>query len=107
MDWHDFVRPYGFNVRYYDDTLSYKLHSALPYKTSSPRHLVYKVMRSRDKVNLWFADDEIVAQLHTPRHTSYQTFPIDLPVTHIVCNMLSRNGKLVVLDDDSLQPALF
>lgn len=106
MDWRDFVRPHGFHVRYYDSTLSYSVHSVIPYKTSSPNHLIYKVMRSRDKVNLWLMADEIVAQLDVPGQNMLQSFSPNLSVKQIVCATLSQSGKLVVFDD-SLQPALF
>lgn len=94
-------------MRYYDDFLSYKVHNVIPYKTSSPGHLIYKVMRSRDKVNLWYAEGEIVAQLDVQGQGMYQSFSRKLSVAQIVCSVLSQSGKLVVLDNDSLQPGLF
>ena len=107
MDRRDFVRPHGFHVRYYDDTLSYRVHNVIPYKTALPGHLIYKVMRSRDKVNLWYAEDEIVAQLDAQGQGMYQSFSPGLSAGQIVCAVLSHSGKLVVLDDDSVQPGLF
>lgn len=106
MDCRDFDRPHGFHVRYYDNTLSYKVHNVIPYKTSSPNHLVYKVMRSMDKVNVWLTSEGIVAQLDIPGHSKYIQFPSNTSATEIVCTMLSQR-KLVVVDGDDLQPPLF
>lgn len=107
MDSRDFDRPHGFRVRYYDDKLLYKVHNVIPYKTSLPNHLVYKVMRSRDKVNVWLTSEGIVAQLDTQEHRKYIQFSTDSSVVEIICTMLSQTGKLVVADNDSLQPGLF
>lgn len=106
MDWHDFVRPHGFSVRYYDNTLTYKVHSVVPYKTTNLYHLVYKVMRSPDKVKIWLRDD-IVAQLESLGHTSYAHFPKEYTAPQVVCAMLSQQGRLITLDSDSFQPGLF
>lgn len=107
MDRRDFDRPYGFHVRYYDSGLSYKVHNVIPYKTSSPNHLVYKVMRSIDKVNVWLTSDGIVAQLDIPGHSKYIQFPSNSSASEIVCTMLAQRGKIVVVDHDSIQPGLF
>lgn len=107
MDSRDFDRPHGFYVRYYDDKLLYKVHNVIPYKTASPNHLVYKVMRSRDKVNMWLTSEGIVAQLDIQGHSKYIQFPTDSSAVEIICTMLSQTGKLVVADRDSLQPGLF
>lgn len=107
MDCRDFDRPHGFHVRYYDDNLLYKVHNVIPYKTSSPNHLVYKVMRSRDTVNVWLTSEGIVARLDTQGHSKYIQFPTDSSAVEIVCTMLSQTGKLVVVDSDSIQPRLF
>ena len=107
MDRRDFNRPHGFHVRYYDNRLFYKVHNVIPYKTSSPNHLVYKVMRSMDKVNVWLTSEGIVAQLDVPGHSKYIQFPSNTSATEIVCTMLSQRRKLVVVDGDDLQPALF
>lgn len=107
MDHRDFDRPYSFHVRYYDNKLFYKLHNVIPYKTSSPYHLVYKVMRSSDKVNIWLTNDGIVAQLDVIGYRNYDYFPTHTPVTQIVCSMLSKRGRLIVLDSDSINPTLF
>ena len=107
MDSGDFDRPHGFNVRYYDDRLLYKVHNVIPYKTSSPYHLVYKVMRSRDKVNVWLTSEGIVAQLDTQGHRKYIRFSTDRSAVEIVCTMLSQTGELVVVDSDLLHPGLF
>nr|DAN01203.1 MAG TPA: hypothetical protein [Caudoviricetes sp.] len=107
MDRWDFDRPHGFHVRYYDNALSYKVHNVIPYKTSSPNHLVYKVMRSIDKVNVWLTSDGIVAQLDIPGHSKYIQFPSSTCATEIVCTMLSQRRNLVVVDGDDLQPTLF
>lgn len=107
MDCRDFDRPLSFHVRYYDDRLRYKLHNVIPYKTSSPNHLVYKVMRSSDKVNIWLTNDGIVAQLDVDGYRNYDHFPTHAPVTQIVCSMLSKRGRLIVVDIDSIQPGLF
>lgn len=107
MDSRDFDRPYGFHVRYYDSGLRYRVHNVIPYKTSSPNHLVYKVMRSMDKVNVWLTSEGIVAQLDIPGHSKYIQFSTDSSAVEIICTMLSQTGKLVVADIDSLQPSLF
>ena len=107
MDCRDFVRPHGFYVRYYDDTLEYKVHNVIPYKTSNPYHLVYRAMGSPDRVNVWLMSDEIVAQLDTQGHSRYMHFSKDYTAQQIVCAALSQQGRLVVADSDSLQPGLF
>lgn len=107
MDRWDFDHPYGFHVRYYDNNLFYKVHNVIPYKTSSPYHLVYKVMRSMDKVNVWLTSEAIVAQLDIPGHSKYIQFPLNRSAQEIVCAMLAQRGKIVVVDIDSIQPGLF
>lgn len=107
MDSRDFDRPHGFHVRYYDNKLSYKVHNVIPYKTSSPNHLVYKVMRSIDKVNVWLTSEGIVAQLDIPGHSKYIQFSSSRSVSEIVCTMLAQRGNIVVVDSDSIQPGLF
>lgn len=107
MDSRDFDRPHGFHVRYYDGTLRYRVHNVIPYKTSSPNHLVYNVMRSTDKVNVWLTSEGIIAQLDVPGHSKYVQFPLDTGVVEIICTTLSQRGKLVLADNDSLQPGLF
>lgn len=107
MDRRDFDRPYGFHVRYYNDRLCYRIHNVIPYKTSLRNHLVYKVMRSVDTVNVWLTNDGIVAQLDVPGHSKYIQFPTNSSVVEIICTMLSQKGNLVVADTDSIQPALF
>ena len=107
MDWRDFDRPHGFSVRYYDNTLAYKVHNVIPYKTTNPSYLVYNVMRSPDKVNVWLTDDDIVAQLDILGHNRYARFPKDYTAPQVVCAMLSQRGRLVIPDSDSFQPGLF
>lgn len=107
MDSRDFDRPYGFHVRYYDDRLCYKVHNVIPYKTSSPNHLIYKVMRSQDKVNVFLTDDNIIAELDVPGFRKYIQFSKDCSMREIICTMLSQRGKLVVIDADSFQLELF
>lgn len=107
MDRSDFDRPHGFRVRYYDNTLNYKVHSVIPYKTTNLYHLIYKVMRSPDKINVWFTGDDIVAHLNVQGDSRYGHFPKDYTAQQIVCAMLSQKGRLVVADSDSLQPGLF
>ena len=107
MDFSDFDRPHGFHVRYYNNNLQYKVHNVLPYKTSSPNHIVYQVLRSRDKVNVWLTNDEIVAQLDNAGRGNYNHFPLNSSAIEIVCAMLSKTGRLVVADCDSIQPGLF
>lgn len=107
MDYRDFDRPNGFNVRYYDSQLHYTTHNVIPYKTSLPNHLVYKVIRSMDKVNVWLTSDGIVAQLDVSGYRKYIQFPSNTSATEIVCTMLSQTGKIIVADRDSLQPGLF
>ena len=107
MDRGDFDCPHGFRVMYYDDTLNYKVHNVIPYKTANLYHLIYKVMRSPDKINVWFSSDGIVAHLNDQGGGTYGHFPKDYTVQQIVCSMLSQKGRLVALDDDSFQPALF
>lgn len=94
-------------MRYYDDKLQYTNHSVLPYKTSSPNHLIYKVTRSPDKINVWLGNDSVVAQLDVKGYRKYQHFSLDHSASEIICAMLSQKGKLVVVDDDSFQPGLF
>ena len=107
MDRRDFDRPHGFHVRYYDNNLRYKVHNVIPYKTSLPNHLIYKVMRSIDKVNVWLTSDGIVAQLDNSGHCKYIQFPSNTSAAEIVCTILSQRGKLVVIDGDDFQPGLF
>lgn len=107
VDWRDFVYPHGFIVRYYDDKLNYTRNAILPYKTAFHNQLIYKVMRSPDIVKLWLTEDEIISQLNAPNYRNYQHFTKDHSVTGIVCATLSQQGRLVVVDDDSLQPMLF
>lgn len=107
MDCWDFDRPHGFYVRYYDDNLCYRVHNVIAYKTSLSNHLVYKVMRSIDKVNVWLTSDGIVAQLDVPGHSKYIQFSTNSSAEEIVCTMLSQSGKLVAIDSDSIQPTLF
>lgn len=106
MDWRDFVYPNGFVVRYYDDKLNYTRHSVLPYKTSSPIHLLYKVMRSPDKIKLWLTNHEIISQLDVPGYRTFQHFSKNYSVQQVICATLSQRGFLVVADDP-IQPGLF
>ncbi len=107
MDRWDFDHPHSFHVRYYDNSLSYKVHNVIPYKTSSPNHLVYKVMRSMDKVNVWLTSEGIVAQLDIRGHNKHIQFSSNSSATEIVCAMLAQRGKIVVVDSDSIQLELF
>lgn len=107
MDYSDFINPRNFCVRYYDDKLQYTSHRAIPYKTSSPTHLIYKVTRSPDKINMWLGHDSVVTQLDTKGHRKYQHFSLDHSPSEIICATLSQKGKLVVVDDNSIQPGLF
>lgn len=107
MDRRDFDSPHGFHVRYYDSGLFYKVHNVIPYKTSLPNHLVYKVMRSTDKVHVWLTNDGIVAQLDIPGYSKYIQFSPNSSASEIVCAMLAQRGKIVVVDNDSIQPGLF
>lgn len=107
VDWRDFVYPNGFVVRYYDDLLNYTRHTVLPYKTSSPNQLIYKVMRSPDKVKLWLTEYEIISQLDVPGYRAFQHFPESYNASQVICATLSQRGILVVVDDDSIQPGLF
>lgn len=107
MDWRDFVRPHGFPVRYYDSSLSYKSHSVIPYKTTTPNHLAYKVMRSPDRVDVWLTDDDIVAKFDVQGTSRYAHFPKDYTAPQIVCATLSQQGRIIIPDTDSLQPGLF
>ena len=107
MDWRDFSYPNGFVVRYYDDMLNYTRHTVLPYKTSFPNQLIYKVIRSPDKIKIWLTEDEIISQSNIPGYRNYNHFPKSYTVSGIVCSTLSQRGNLVVVDDDSIQPGLF
>lgn len=107
VDWRDFIYPNGFVVRYYDDKLNYTRHSVLPYKTSFPNQLIYKVMRSADKVKLWLTEDEVISQLQAPGYHNYLSFSKNNTVPGVLCATLSQRGNLVVVDDDSIQPGLF
>lgn len=99
--------PHGFYVRYYDDKLCYTVHIVIPYKTSSPKHLIYKVTRSYHKVNVWLSDDGIIAQSNIQGHGDYIRFSSAFTLDEIVCIMLSKAGKFVVVDDRSIQLPLF
>lgn len=107
MDYSDFINPRDFCVRYYDDKLQYTSHRVIPYKTSSPTHLIYKVMRSPDKINMWLGHDSVVTQLNIKNYEKYQHFSLDCSLSEIICGTLSQKGKLVVVADDSIQPGLF
>ena len=107
VDWRDFAYPHGFRVRYYDDKLQYTSHGVLPYKTSLSNHIIYKVARSPDKINMWLGHDSVVTQLDVKGYRKYQHFSLDHSVSEIICATLSQKGKLVVVDDDSVQPGLF
>ena len=107
MDWYDFAYPNGFVVRYYDDKLNYTRHSVLPYKTDSPNHLIYKVMRSPDKIKIWLTNHETISQLDVPGYRAFQHFPKSCSAPQVICATLSQRGILVVVDDDSIQPGLF
>lgn len=107
MDWRDFAYPNGFVVRYYDNMLNYTRHTVLPYKTSFPNQLIYKVMRSPDKVKVWLTEDEIISQSNIPSYRNHNHFPKSYTASGVVCATLSQRGNLVVVDDDSIQPGLF
>jgi len=107
VDWRDFVRPHGFTVRYYRSDLSYTCHNVLPFKTSSPNHLIYKVMRSADKINLWLTEDDIVSQLDVTGYRNYLHYPKSCGALEVICGTLSQRGVLVVSNDESSQPGLF
>ena len=107
MDRRDFDYPHGFYVRYYDDKLQYTTHSILPYKTSSPNHLIYKVSRSPDKINMWLGHDSVVTQLDVTGYRKYQHFSLDYSISDIICATLSQRGTLIVVDSKSSQPGLF
>lgn len=107
MDRRDFDCPHGFYVRYYDNKLNYTVHNVIPYKTSSPKQLIYKVARLHHKVNVWLSEDGIVAQLDIQGCRDYSYFSDALTLDEIVCIMLSKTGKFVVVDDSLNQPALF
>lgn len=107
MDRRDFDYPHGLYVRYYDDKLQYTKHSIIPYKTSSPNHLIYKVTRSPDKINMWLGNDSVVTQLDVKGYRKYQHFPLDYTLPEVIYATLSQKGKLVVVDADFIQPGLF
>lgn len=107
MDRGDFVCPHGFRVRFYDDKLLYKVHSAIPYKSSLPNHLVYNIMCSPYRVDIWLTNDDVVSRLNIHSWREYQHYSKQCSVEEIVCGTLSQIGKIVVLDDSSSQLALF
>ena len=107
MDWYDFVRPYGFHVRIYDSNLLYKVHNAVPYKSSSPNHLIYNIMRSPYRIDAWLTDDGIVTRLDTYGQSKYQHFSKECSAEEIVCGTLSQLGNIVTTHKESIQPGLF
>lgn len=107
MDGRDFDRPHGFHVRIYDDRLLYKVHNVVPYKSSLSNHLIYNIMRTPYRIDIWYTYDDIVTQLNIHGTSNYQHFPKGRSVEEIVCSTLSQIGKIITLDDDSIQPGLF
>lgn len=107
MDSRDFNYPHGFHVRIYDDKLFYKVHSAVPYKSTTPGHLIYIITRSVYRIDIWLIDDDIVTQLNVYGSGSCQHFSKKCSVEEIVRSTLSHIGRIVTLDNDSIQPTLF
>lgn len=107
MDWRDFVRPHSFHVRIYDSNLFYKVHNVVPYKSSSPNHLIYNIMRSPYRIDAWLTDDDIVTQLYIHGQSNYHHFSKECSVEEIVCSTLSQLGNIVIVHNDSIQPGLF
>lgn len=107
MDRRDFACPYAFHVRIYGDKLSYKVHTAFPYKSTLPNHLIYIITRSIYRVDIWLTDDDIVTQLNMHGAGKCQHFSKECSIEEIVRSTLSQTGKIVTLHNDYIQPGLF
>lgn len=107
MDRNDFVRPHAFHVRIYDNKLFYKVHNAIPYKSTIPDHLIYIITRSIYRIDIWLTDDDIVTKLNIHGSGKCQHFSKERSIEEILCSTLSQLGTIVTLDNDSIQPGLF
>ena len=107
MDRGDFVCSYPFHVRIYDDKLFYKVHTAVPYKSTLPNHLIYIITRSIYRIDIWLTDDDIVTQLNIHGTGKCHHFSKECSIEEIVVSTLSQIGKIVTLHNNSIQPGLF
>lgn len=103
------VIPSRFRVRKYDNSLHYRSHNVLRYHTKHPRTFVFRMMRSTEKVTLRVTESDIVAQNDRLGGYKYMHFDARTPIDKIVCEMFTKRGSLVVLDEnpDSIESPLF
>lgn len=94
--------PKAFRVRKYDNALNYSVHNVLRYHTKNSRAFVYCMMRSPEKVTVRVSDSDIIAQNDRLSNYKYMHFPVDTPISNIVCEMLTKKHSLVVLEDTNI-----
>ena len=108
-DDYDVTFPEQFTVRKYNTLLEYTTHRVIRYATSNTYTFVYCMMRSPEKVIVRLSSNEIVATNDREFDFWHTRFPRDTPVDKLVCEMLTKRGSLVVLEDTShdAPPTLF
>ena len=80
----------------------------IPYKLANVDTLVYSMTRSSEQVIVGVRDGRCFAQNDRLDNPKYKEFPITEDIRHVVCNMLSRDNQIIVLDDpDGVQEPLF
>jgi hypothetical protein len=105
----DVTFPEQFVVRNYNTNLDYTTHRVIRYTTSNTYTFVYCMMRSSEKVTVRLGTNDIVAMNDHTLNSGYTHFSRDTPVDKLVCEMLTKRGSLVVLEDTSQDtpPTLF
>lgn len=97
----DVTFPEQFTVRSYNNNLEYTTHRVIRYTTSNIYTFVYCMMRSSEKITVRLGTNDIVATNDRTFNYKCTHFSRDTPVDKLVCEMLTKKGSLVVLEDDT------
>lgn len=105
----DVTFPEQFTVRKYNSNLDYTTHRVIRYTTSNTYTFVYRMMRSSERVIVRLGSNHIVAMNDCATDFRRTQYSHDTPVDALVCDMLTKDGSLVVLEDTSCDapPTLF
>ena len=103
------VFPRSIRLRYYNNILSFSQHRAIKYPTEYPDVYTYKVTKTSDKVTMWEDDGIRVARTTKNGRLFMLRFPLDTPITRVLCSMLTNEHYWVVPDTDTdiVEPTLF
>ena len=101
--------PKGFRVRCYNNSLSYKKHNIIRYRTDHTHTFVFCMTKSSGQVKVTITNDDIVARIDRLGERRYAHFDATTPIENIVCNMFTEPGRLIVLDNapNSVELTLF